>query len=53
MEEAKRKEKEAKKQKAEAEKAAKEAKNRVPPSEMFLAETDKYSKFDDRVGIAI
>ncbi|KAH3890802.1 cysteine--tRNA ligase, cytoplasmic-like isoform X4 [Dreissena polymorpha] len=48
IEEARRLEKEKKKQKAEAEKAAKEAQKRIPPSEMFRAETDKYSQFDDK-----
>lgn len=48
QEEAKRKEKELKKQKAEAEKAAKEAQKRIPPSELFKSETDKYSKFDEK-----
>ena len=28
---------------------AKEAKKKIPPSEMFKSETDKYSKFDDKV----
>merc|ERR1712029_129701 len=27
---------------------AKEAKKKIPPSEMFKSETDKYSKFDDK-----
>jgi len=45
--EKKRMEKEAAKQKLAAEKAAKEAKARVPPSEMFRSETDKYSLFDE------
>lgn len=49
IEEAKRKEKELKKQKAEVEKAAKEAQKRIPPSELFKKETDKYSKFDAKV----
>ena len=44
QEEARRIEKE--KKKAEAE--AKAAKNKVPPWEMFKADTDKYSKFDDK-----
>jgi len=43
-EEAKRLEKEKKK----AEQAAKQAKNKIPPSEMFKTETDKFSKFDDK-----
>ena len=29
--------------------AEKEAKKKIPPSEMFKSETDKYSKFDDKV----
>ncbi|XP_052798798.1 cysteine--tRNA ligase, cytoplasmic-like [Mya arenaria] len=48
QEEAKRLEKEKKKQKAEAEKAAKEAQKRIPPTDMFRRETDKYSQFDDK-----
>lgn len=48
QEEAKRKEKEAKQKKAEEEKAAKEAQMKIPPSEMFKHETDKYSKFDEK-----
>ncbi|QQP32344.1 CysteinetRNA ligase_ cytoplasmiclike [Caligus rogercresseyi] len=31
-----------------AKKAAAEAQNKIPPGEMFLKETDKYSKFDER-----
>ena len=49
QEEAKRLEKEKKKQKADAERAAKEAQMKIPPSEMFRGETDKYSQFDDKV----
>jgi len=45
--EKKRKEKEEAKLKQQAEKAAKDAKAKVPPAEMFLAETDKYSLFDE------
>ncbi|XP_053385262.1 cysteine--tRNA ligase, cytoplasmic-like [Mercenaria mercenaria] len=48
QEEAKRKEKELKKQKAEKEKAEKEAQKKIPPSELFRKETDKYSKFDEK-----
>ena len=44
-EEQKRLEKERKK----AEAAAKAAKNKIPPWEMFKSETDKFSKFDDKV----
>ena len=49
QEEARRLEKE--KKKAEAE--AKAAKNKVPPWEMFKGDTDKYSKFDDKVSLKI
>ena len=45
--EKKRLEKEAAKAKLAAEKAAKEAKNKIPPSEMFRGESDKYSQFDE------
>ncbi|XP_064599613.1 cysteine--tRNA ligase, cytoplasmic-like [Liolophura sinensis] len=48
VEEQKRLEKEKKKQAQEAEKAAKEAQKRLPPSEMFKHETNKYSQFDDK-----
>lgn len=48
QEELKRQEKEKKKQEQEAAKAAKEAQKRIPPSEMFKSETDKYSKFDEK-----
>ncbi|GFR22086.1 cysteine--tRNA ligase, cytoplasmic [Trichonephila clavata] len=41
-------EKEKKKQEQEALKAAREAAKRMPPSEMFISMTDKYSKFDDK-----
>jgi len=47
MEEKKRLEKEAKKAEAAAKAAALEAAKRMPPSEMFKAETDKYSAWDD------
>jgi len=47
-EEKKRLEKEAKKAEAAAKKAEAEAAKRLPPSEMFKAETDKYSAFDDK-----
>lgn len=33
--------------------AAKLAKMKIPPSEMFLSETDKYSKFDENVSILL
>ena len=29
--------------------AAKDAQNKIPPSELFKKETDKYSAFDDKV----
>ncbi|KAF2905309.1 hypothetical protein ILUMI_00863 [Ignelater luminosus] len=40
------KEKEKKKAEQAAAQAAKEAQKKIPPTEMFKAETDKYSKFD-------
>ncbi|XP_072033944.1 cysteine--tRNA ligase, cytoplasmic-like [Amphiura filiformis] len=46
-EEKQRKKDEAKRKEAEKQ-AAKEAQKRIPPSEMFRKETDKYSKFDDK-----
>lgn len=49
MEEKKRLEKEKLKAEAAAKKAALEAQKRIPPSELFKNETDKYSKFDDKV----
>ena len=48
-EEKKKAEKEKKKKEAEAKAAELEAKKKIKPSEMFLSETDKYSKFDDKV----
>ena len=45
----KRLEKEKKKAEAKAKAADLEAKRRVKPSEMFLKEMNKYSKFDDKV----
>lgn len=45
--EKKRKEKELAKEKQQQEKAAKEAKAKIPPSEMFRSEVDKYSQFDE------
>ena len=48
MEEKRRLEKEAKKKEAEAKAAALEAQKRIPPSELFTGETDKYSKFDEK-----
>ncbi|GLG93420.1 Uncharacterized protein GBIM_00837 [Gryllus bimaculatus] len=41
-------ERERKKAEQTAAAAAREALRRVPPAEMFLAETDKYSRFDDK-----
>ncbi|KAJ8024001.1 Cysteine--tRNA ligase, cytoplasmic [Holothuria leucospilota] len=46
--EEKRLKKEAAKRKEEERQAAKEAQRRIPPSEMFKHETDKYSQFDDK-----
>lgn len=43
------KEKERKKAELLAAQAAKEAQRKIPPSEMFKMEKDKYSKFDDKV----
>ncbi|XP_017777957.1 PREDICTED: cysteine--tRNA ligase, cytoplasmic [Nicrophorus vespilloides] len=40
-------EKEKKKQELAAANAAKEAQKKIPPTEMFKSETDKYSKFDE------
>ena len=48
MEEAKRKKKEAEKAKKQAEALAKEEAKKLPPTEMFKKETDKYSAFDDK-----
>ena len=48
VEEKKRLEKEAKKKEAADKAAALEAQKRVPPTEMFKSETDKYSQFDDK-----
>lgn len=48
-EEAKAAEKERKKQELAQAAALKESKRKIPPSEMFLQETDKYSKFDENV----
>lgn len=42
-------EKERKKAEAAEQAAAKDAKWRIPPEEIFKLETDKYSKFDDKV----
>ncbi|XP_076450719.1 cysteine--tRNA ligase, cytoplasmic-like isoform X2 [Babylonia areolata] len=48
QEEAKQKEKEAKKKAQEAAKAEKDAQKKIPPSELFTSQTDKFSKFDDK-----
>ena len=48
VEEKKRLEKEAKKKEAADKAAALEAQKRIPPTEMFKSETDKYSQFDDK-----
>jgi len=48
QEEKKRLEKEAKKAEAAAKAAALEAQRKIPPSELFKGETDKYSKFDEK-----
>lgn len=42
-------EKEKKKAELAAAQAAKEAQKKIPPSEMFKQETDKYSQFDENV----
>nr|KAG5702360.1 hypothetical protein BaRGS_002142 [Batillaria attramentaria] len=48
QEEQKRKQKEAKKKEQETAKAEKDAQKKIPPSELFIGQTDKYSKFDDK-----
>ena len=48
-EERKRQEKLKKKAEADAKQAALDAVRKIPPSEMFKSETDKYSKFDEKV----
>ncbi|GFR89322.1 cysteine--tRNA ligase, cytoplasmic-like [Elysia marginata] len=48
QEEEKRAEKERLRKKKEAEQAAKSAQERIPPSELFRSETDKYSAFDEK-----
>ncbi|XP_066266221.1 cysteine--tRNA ligase, cytoplasmic-like [Branchiostoma lanceolatum] len=47
IEEEKRRQKEEKQRKQQELQAAKEAKRRIPPSELFIKDTDKYSNFDD------
>ncbi len=49
QEEKKRLEKIKKKEEADAKQAALDAIRKIPPFEMFKSETDKYSKFDDKV----
>ena len=49
MEEKRRLEKEAAKQAAARKKAEKEAQKKIPPSQLFIKETEKYSKFDEQV----
>ena len=49
QEERKRQEKLKKKAEADAKQAALDAVRKIPPSEMFKSETDKYSKFDEKV----
>lgn len=46
-------EKERKKAEAAAQAAAKDAKYKIPPTEIFKLETDKYSKFDEKVSFVI
>ena len=47
--EEKQRKKEEAKRKEQEKQAAKEAQKRIPPTEMFLKDTDKYSQFDDKV----
>lgn len=49
QEERKRQEKLKKKAEADAKQAALDAVKKVPPTEMFKNENDKYSKFDEKV----
>lgn len=49
MEQEKAAEKERKKAEQAAKDAVKEAQKKIPPSDMFKSETDKYSKFDNKV----
>lgn len=44
-------EKERKKAELAAAQAAKEAQKKIPPTELFLSETDKYSQFDEKVNL--
>lgn len=50
QEELKRQEKEKKAAAAAAKQAEKDAQARIPPSEMFKTQSDKYSQFDGSVG---
>ena len=52
-EEKKKAEKEKKKAEADAKKAEKEKQNKINPMEMFKDQTDKFSKFDEKVGYCI
>lgn len=45
-------EKQKKKQELLEAQRAKEEQKKIPPSEMFKRETDKYSKFDDKVSFS-
>lgn len=49
IEEEKLAEKEKKKAALASAQAAKDAQKKIPPSDMFKSETDKYSQFDDKV----
>lgn len=49
MEQDKLAEKEKKKAELAASQALKDAQKKIPPSEMFKSEIDKYSQFDDKV----
>ena len=49
QEEKRRLEKERKKAEQAEKQAALEAQRKIPPSEMFKGETDRFSKFDDKV----
>ncbi|XP_011785503.1 PREDICTED: cysteine--tRNA ligase, cytoplasmic isoform X2 [Colobus angolensis palliatus] len=51
VEEEKRKKKEEAARRKQEQEAAKLAKMKIPPSEMFLSETNKYSKFDENVSM--
>lgn len=53
MEQEKAAEKERKKAELAAAAAAKEELKKMPPSELFRKETDKYSKFDDNVSLVV